>query len=59
METSKKPQYIRVKAEAYKSLFEQYQPTLKKMGINSLSKLVRWCANEGKPIVEKNLKELC
>ena len=60
MATTKKPQYIRVhirvEAEAYKSFFEQYQHTLNDMGL-SFPKLVQWCANEGRPIVEKTLKE--
>jgi hypothetical protein len=41
---------------AYESLFEKNKPQLEKMEVNSLSKFVQWCANQGKPEVERILQ---
>ena len=38
--------------------YEQHQEALTEMGIDNLSKLIRWLINAGKPIVEDKLKKI-
>ncbi len=52
---------IRIPPKDYKeftNLFNENKKILEKIGIDSISKLYRWCANEGKPSVETKIKKL-
>jgi hypothetical protein len=59
MHTKEKTSTMRLPPKFYKEYADFYlkhEKALEKIGIDDISKLIRWCANEGKTIVDAKLQ---